>query len=169
MRTCANGHTFDGGYLQCPVCGQPGGADAPNPAYPGAYPPAEYAPVYPGGQPPYGPPPGTPGAYPASGPYPPAPYGPAPYPYYPPYPVSRGTNGLAIASLVLGVLWIYWIGSILALVFGYVARRQIRQSGQDGGGLAIAGIVLGWVGIAVLAVLIVVLIGVANSPTSTSG
>ena len=32
--------------------------------------------------------------------------------------VTTRTNGLAIASMVLGILWIYWIGSILALVFG---------------------------------------------------
>jgi hypothetical protein len=34
-----------------------------------------------------------------------------------------GYNGLAIASMVLGILWLYWIGSILALIFGLVARQ----------------------------------------------
>ena len=45
-------------------------------------------------------------------------------------PISRrhGTNGLAIASLVLGILWIWWIGSLLALVFGFIAKRQIDNS-----------------------------------------
>ena len=66
-------------------------------------------------------------------------------------PVSRptGTNGLAIASMVLGILWLWWIGSILALIFGYVAKSQIDQSGgrQAGRGMAIAGIVLGWIGV----------------------
>lgn len=58
------------------------------------------------------------------------------------------TNGLAIVSLLLGVLWLWWIGSLLALVFGYWARRQIRTSAgsQRGLGLATAGIVLGWIG-----------------------
>ena len=51
--------------------------------------------------------------------------------------------------MVLGVLWIWWVGSILALVFGYIALRQIRASNQSGRGMAIAGIVLGWVGAAV--------------------
>lgn len=74
------------------------------------------------------------------------------WPAYPPYyyrPPQR-TNGLAVASLVLGILWIYWIGSILALVFGYVARKQIRERQESGDGMAIAGIVLGWVGVGVL-------------------
>jgi len=73
-------------------------------------------------------------------------------PGYQPYgvPLAHGTNGLAIASLVLGIIWIYWIGSVLALVFGYVARRQIDASGgrQTGRGMATAGIVLGWIGVA---------------------
>ena len=66
--------------------------------------------------------------------------------------VPKPTNGLAIASMVLGILWVYWIGSILALIFGYVAKGQIDAAGgaQGGRGMAIAGIVLGWVGIGML-------------------
>jgi hypothetical protein len=69
----------------------------------------------------------------------------------------RTTNGLAIAAMVLGIVWIYWLGSILALIFGYIAKGQINASaGRQGGkGMAIAGIVLGWVGIGTL------LIGIA--------
>lgn len=73
-----------------------------------------------------------------------------PYPYY----VPRPTNGMAIASMVCGILWIYWIGSILALIFGYIARKQIRERGESGNGMAIAGIVLGWIGIATLVLMI---------------
>ncbi|UUU32825.1 DUF4190 domain-containing protein [Streptomyces sp. CA-210063] len=62
---------------------------------------------------------------------------------------------MAVASMVLGILWIYWIGSILALVFGYVARKQIRERDESGGGMATAGIVLGWVGVGVLTLLVV--------------
>jgi hypothetical protein len=91
-------------------------------------------------------PPGLPPGYPGA-------YG---YPGYPAYPVQRPTNGFAIASLVLGIVWIYWIGSILALIFGYVARKQIRERGEGGDGLAIAGIVLGWVGVGVLAILFII-------------
>ena len=82
--------------------------------------------------------------------------------------LATSTNGLAIASLVLGILWLYWVGSILALVFGYLARRQIaqRQGVQGGRGLATAGIVLGWVGIGFLALFIVLaMVGMATDPT----
>jgi Domain of unknown function (DUF4190) len=67
-------------------------------------------------------------------------------------PSAGGWNGLAIAAFVLGLLWIWWIGSALALVFGYRARSQIKASGgaQQGSGLAVAGIVLGWTGVAIL-------------------
>jgi len=54
---------------------------------------------------------------------------------------------MAVASMVLGILWLYWIGSVLALVFGYVAKQQIRERGDAGDGMATAGIVLGWVGV----------------------
>ena len=70
---------------------------------------------------------------------------------------SSKTNGMAIASMVLGILWLYWIGSILALVFGYIGKNQIDKSNgrESGRGMAIAGIVLGWIGVAVLVVLII--------------
>jgi hypothetical protein len=56
-------------------------------------------------------------------------------------------NGMAIASMVLGIVWLWWIGSILALVFGYVAKSQIAQRNESGAGMATAGIVLGWIGV----------------------
>ena len=67
---------------------------------------------------------------------------------------------MAIASLVLGLLWMYWIGSILALVFGYAARREIRRDPEriEGRGMATAGIVLGWVGVGVLAATIALVV-----------
>jgi len=87
---------------------------------------------------------------------------------YPPpgygYPRPTKTNGLAIASMVLGILWVYWIGSILALVFGYVAKSQIDQSGgaQTGRGMAVAGIVLGWVGVGLLVIFIIAVASTAE-------
>ena len=65
-------------------------------------------------------------------------------------------NGWAVASLTLGVLWLFGLGSIAALVFGFVGLRQIDRVEGKGRRLAIAGIVLGWIGLAGLVVLIVV-------------
>ena len=50
----------------------------------------------------------------------------------------------------------YRLGSILALAFGYIAKKEIRDSNEpiEGNGLATAGIVLGWVGIGTLTVVI---------------
>ncbi len=110
-------------------------------------------------------------AAPGTAPVPP----PAPPLMYAPPGVQYGyqrqtTNGLAIASLVLGIVWIYWIGSILALVFGYVAKRQIAASNgqQGGGGLATAGIVLGWIGVA-FAVIVAGFVFLAALSSSSSG
>ncbi len=51
---------------------------------------------------------------------------------------------------------LFLIGPILALVFGYMARNEIDRSGglQGGRGLAVAGIVLGWVMLGVSVILI---------------
>ena len=67
-------------------------------------------------------------------------------------------NRLAVVSLVLGLVWLYGIASILGLILGYVAKRQIDQSGggQRGRGLAVAGIAFGWLGVAGLVVMGVV-------------
>jgi Domain of unknown function (DUF4190)/Domain of unknown function (DUF1707) len=69
---------------------------------------------------------------------------------------SAPTNGLAIASLIAGVFWMWWIGSVVAVVLGHIALGQIARKGQSGRGLAIAGLVLGYIGLAVL-----VLVGLA--------
>jgi len=62
-------------------------------------------------------------------------------------PPSHGTNGLAVAALICGLFWIGGIGSLLGVIFGIVALSQIRQRGGAGRGMAIAGIVLGGLGI----------------------
>ena len=69
---------------------------------------------------------------------------------------QQGTNGYAIASLVLGIIGMV-IGSILAVVFGHMALGQIRRTGQGGRGLAIAGLVLGYLGIAGTLIVILVI------------
>ena len=38
------------------------------------------------------------------------------------------------------------------MVLGHVARRQIRRTGEDGAGLALAGLLLGWAGVTLLVI-----------------
>jgi hypothetical protein len=83
-----------------------------------------------------------------------------PAPALPPQPAGRPTfvrtgsptNGLAIASLAVGLRWMWWIGSVLAVVLGHAALKQIARSqgAQSGRGIAIAGLVLGYFGLAML-------------------
>ena len=67
----------------------------------------------------------------------------------------RQTSSLAVASLVSGILgWtlLPFIGTIVAIITGHLARKEIRlsQGRLQGDGLAIAGLVLGWVSVALL-------------------
>jgi len=106
--------------------------------------------------------PTQPPAMPPPPPPPPAPFSQPPPSGYQARPT--GTNGFAVAALVLGIAQVFlcFIGTVLALVFGYIGRNQIDRSGgaQGGRGLAIAGIVLGWVGVG-LAVLYGVIVAIA--------
>jgi hypothetical protein len=69
-----------------------------------------------------------------------------PYAYAP----ARPTNGLAIASLVVSIasFVVCPLFAVVGVVLGYRARTQIRERNEDGDGLALAGIITGWCGIA---------------------
>jgi hypothetical protein len=71
-------------------------------------------------------------------------------------PVAK-TNGFAIASLAcgLGQLMFGPLATIPAIVFGHMARGQIKRTGEQGAGLALAGLILGWAAV-VLGILLVV-------------
>jgi DNA-directed RNA polymerase subunit RPC12/RpoP len=64
---------------------------------------------------------------------------------------AGGSNGFAVASLVLGIIGLLSfclvIPPVLALIFGVVGWNQLNKSGASGGkGMAVAGIVLGTIG-----------------------
>jgi hypothetical protein len=69
-------------------------------------------------------------------------------------------NGLAIASLACGLAQFVFgpLPTIPAIVFGHVARKQIRSTGEQGGGMALAGLALGWA-MLILALVVVVAVG----------
>jgi Domain of unknown function (DUF4190) len=72
------------------------------------------------------------------------------------------TSGYAIASLVLGIAGFFvipLIPSILAIIFGQKAKDEIRTNPAIAGdGLATAGVVLGWIGVALVALGLLVLV-----------
>jgi hypothetical protein len=90
------------------------------------------------------------------------PGGPLPQPYaagyYQPL-VMHKTNGFAVGSLVCGI--IPFFGGIPAVILGHVARGQIKRTGERGDGVAIAGLVLGYLWVALW--VLIVLVGIAHS------
>jgi hypothetical protein len=91
-------------------------------------------------------------------------------PYYqqppPPYGYQQParTSGMAVASLVLGLLFLWGVGSILAIIFGYQGRNEIDRSGGQitGRGMATAGLVLGWIGIGGAILLTILVVSAAS-------
>jgi len=73
------------------------------------------------------------------------------------------TNGLAIASLACGLAQFAFgpLATIPAIVLGHMARSQIRRTGEQGAGLALAGLVLGWGAVILGIVLIAVGLAIA--------
>jgi hypothetical protein len=90
------------------------------------------------------------------------------------WPAAPPTNGLAVASLVCAcagvVPFFFGLPSILGIIFGFVARNQIRTSRgtQSGAGLALAGIIVGFCVIG-LAVLFIAFVAIFNSSTPAGG
>jgi Domain of unknown function (DUF4190) len=74
-------------------------------------------------------------------------------------PVQK-TNGLSIAALITGLFGV----SILGIIFGHIALSRINTRNEGGKGMAIAGLVLGYLGTAAwLFWIIAISAAVANS------
>lgn len=120
-----------------------------------------YNPKQPGD--PYGQPPGQP-----YGQQPGQPYGMPQYPYgYPPQPKPQQN---AILALVLSCVGFVTCGitAIVGVIFGHIAMGKIKRGEEDGRGLALAGLIVGYVVIAgwvLYFVFIVFLIGIGLNQT----
>jgi hypothetical protein len=90
----------------------------------------------------------------------PVPYKPGTYPL-----AEQRTNSLAVVSLSFGVgqVIVPFVGGIIAIVFGHIARSQIRETGEAGDGMAITGLVLGYTGVVLpLLAILALIIGIAS-------
>ncbi|MEW2017135.1 DUF4190 domain-containing protein [Rhodococcus sp. NPDC076796] len=103
--------------------------------------------------------------------YPNPQYGSAPY--VGGYQAPAATNTLAIVSLVLAILGLTFIplvASVCAVVCGHISRGQIKRTGEGGSGFATAGLIVGYVSIALFVIVIVgaiVIFAIAAANTST--
>jgi hypothetical protein len=87
---------------------------------------------------------------------------PAPYPagYYSPQLAAR-TNGFAVGALICGI--VPFFGGIPAVVLGHVARGQIKRTGERGDGVAVAGLILGYLWISLWVLFVLIGISMGNS------
>jgi hypothetical protein len=86
--------------------------------------------------------------------------------YQPDSRVVPTTSSLAVVSLVFGILsWclLPFIGAIVAIICGHMARNEIRRApagAMEGDGMAIAGLVLGYVHVALVVLAIAIVLGI---------
>jgi hypothetical protein len=79
--------------------------------------------------------------------------------FYPPVNIVPPTNGLAIAALVCGIAEMFTLGlaAIPAVILGHLAHGQIKRTGERGEGMAVAGLVFGYLGIGIWTLVIIAL------------
>lgn len=133
----------------CATCGHALSAPPPGGLPPSVPPPPQYPPPWP----PSAPVPGTTAFPPPSVPY--SPYS-APT-YGVPVGSSPKTNTMAILSLVFAIL--FWP---LGIVFGHIARHQIKRRGERGKGLSLAGLIISYIWGAFAILIIVVALNTAS-------
>ena len=141
----------------------PGGSYYDQPYSPYALPPG-------GEPPPYGPPP-PPGQ---------PPYGPPPYggqPPYAAYPQPPRTNTFASVSWVCslcGIFVVPFAASIAGIIFGHIAKKQLRESGEQGDGLATGGLIVGYIFaglwlLGCIGYIVVIVLAIGSASTVDSG
>ena len=94
---------------------------------------------------------------------------PVPQPPAPP-PLVK-TNALAITSLICGIAQFMFgpLATIPAVVCGHMARYQIRHTGEQGAGMALAGLILGWIGVAFTALVVIAAVLLVAAAASGGG
>jgi hypothetical protein len=154
--SCGQGNEDDAGF--CIQCGAKLGAEGEAPQAPAGAPPPP-----PGAAAPPPPAPGytAPTQQPTGFPPPPGAFQPPPLGV--PLARPKPNDGSAIASLIMGIaafLFCPLVLGVLAIVFGYIGKRNIEGSGGTLGGeaFAMAGIILGWINIAIVALIAIIIL-----------
>ncbi len=147
---------------QPPIAGPPTPPVAPPYATAPTYQPPAYPvqpPAFPGQQPVQ--------QYPGAAPT----YGAAPYGYGG-YAPAQKTNVLSIISMIASILGFIWvlpfIGSLAGAIMGHISLNQLKTSGEKGRGMALAGVIVGWIGFGII-VLIAVFFFLAIGLGASSG
>ena len=80
----------------------------------------------------------------------------------------RPTSALAVTSLVLSVVWVFGLGSLVAIVLAVMAMKETKTGAKGGHGLPVAGLVIGILGLIPVLLFIVLLVVGLTTSGSTS-
>jgi uncharacterized membrane protein len=85
-------------------------------------------------------------------------------------PAGGKTNTLAIVSLVASLIGLFTgIGFIVGIICGHISLSQIKKTGEQGRGMAIAGLIIGYIGILITIILTIVFIALFASIAASGG
>ncbi|MEU8398741.1 DUF4190 domain-containing protein [Nonomuraea sp. NPDC048892] len=93
------------------------------------------------------------------------------------YAPPRSTNGMAVASLVLGIIGLIFCGltSIPGVILGHIALNRIKRTGEEGSGMAVGGLVTSYITVVIWVLcwlifggMLLSLMGLSAAATSSS-
>jgi len=99
------------------------------------------------------------------------------YPAAPGYvqaPVAAPTNTMAIISMISSIIGWFAFGSlcILGVILGHISLKQIKTSGEGGRGMALTGLIMGYIGIAgwiIGLIIFFIVLGIAGASIAAAG
>lgn len=92
---------------------------------------------------------------------------------YAPAPASS-TNTMSIISMISSIIGLFTWGilCVLGVILGHISLSQIKRSGEGGKGMALTGLIVGYIGIAgwiIAAILLIVVLGVFSAAATSAG
>jgi hypothetical protein len=111
---------------------------------------------------------------PASTPYTAPAYQAAAAPGYAVAPATATTNTLAIISMISSIVGWFAFGSlcIVGIILGHISLKQIKQTGEGGRGMALTGLIMGYIGIAgwiIGLIIFFIFLGIAGVSLAAAG
>ena len=95
-------------------------------------------------------------------------------PGYAQAPAAAPTNTMAIVSMISSIIGWFAFGSlcIVGVILGHISLKQLKTSGEGGRGMALTGLIMGYIGIAgwvIGLIIFFIVLGIAGASIAAAG